>query len=309
MTDRTFQLIAIGIYFATMLAIGLRLPTNLRPRGLHARRAQAALCRRAVRRRLRYVRLAVDGPTGAIFVSGLEQGVDRHRFGHRSLLQLEVRRPGLRTYTEIANNSITVPSFFENRLRDTSRLLRITAGVIILLFFTFYVSPAWSPGCSSSPRSAPHLMGMLHSCRGHHLAYTLFGGFLGASLTDVAQGLLMFAALLTVPVTIMSMGGSATHSPPVDAADAAHNALHPDAELHRTSLLSAAASWPSFPPRPGGSAASAAHILVRFGTAIFRRRKGRPPNRHQLDGPQRRGAIVTGLIGVGLLLQVRRTPP
>ena len=32
--------------------------------------------------------------------------------------------------------------------------------------------------------------------------------FSGASLTDVAQGLLMFAALVTVPiVTIMSMGG------------------------------------------------------------------------------------------------------
>src|SRR5699024_5519226 len=32
------------------------------------------------------------------------------------------------------------------------------------------------------------------------MVYTLFGGFLGATLTDVAQGLLIFAALIAVPI-------------------------------------------------------------------------------------------------------------
>ncbi|RAD03807.1 sodium:proline symporter, partial [Burkholderia multivorans] len=40
--------------------------------------------------------------------------------------------------------------------------------------------------------------------------YTLFGGFLGATLTDVAQGLLMFAALIAVPiVAVINAGGPA----------------------------------------------------------------------------------------------------
>src|SRR5699024_8639467 len=40
------------------------------------------------------------------------------------------------------------------------------------------------------------------------LLYTVFGGFLGVSLTDVAQGLLMLAALLVVPVmATIQLGG------------------------------------------------------------------------------------------------------
>ncbi|WP_374327874.1 sodium:solute symporter family transporter [Paracoccus pantotrophus] len=40
------------------------------------------------------------------------------------------------------------------------------------------------------------------------LAYTLFGGFLGASLTDVVQGLMMVVALVVVPaVAILAIGG------------------------------------------------------------------------------------------------------
>jgi sodium/proline symporter len=40
------------------------------------------------------------------------------------------------------------------------------------------------------------------------LAYTLFGGFLGASLTDVVQGLMMVVALVVVPVSaVVAVGG------------------------------------------------------------------------------------------------------
>ncbi|RAE57362.1 sodium:proline symporter, partial [Burkholderia multivorans] len=42
------------------------------------------------------------------------------------------------------------------------------------------------------------------------MVYALFGGFLGATLTDVAQGLLMFAALIAVPiVAVINAGGPA----------------------------------------------------------------------------------------------------
>ena len=38
--------------------------------------------------------------------------------------------PRLRAYSEVAGDSITVPSFFENRLRDKSRMLRIILSLI-----------------------------------------------------------------------------------------------------------------------------------------------------------------------------------
>src|SRR3546814_15394274 len=70
------------------------------------------------------------------------------------------------------------------------------------------------------------------------MCYTLFGGFLGASLTDVAQAVLMFAALVTIPVvTIIATGGPGELVNLVQAADAAHNAANPGAELNRTSVF------------------------------------------------------------------------
>ena len=54
--------------------------------------------------------------------------------------------PRLRACTEVSRNSITVPSFFENRLRDRSRLLRIVLSVIILVFFTLYISSGMVAG-------------------------------------------------------------------------------------------------------------------------------------------------------------------
>ncbi|MCK9912028.1 sodium:proline symporter, partial [Microbacteriaceae bacterium K1510] len=44
--------------------------------------------------------------------------------------------PRLRTYTEAADNSITIPSFLENRFGDTSRILRLVSGLVIMIFFT-----------------------------------------------------------------------------------------------------------------------------------------------------------------------------
>src|SRR5699024_96890 len=54
--------------------------------------------------------------------------------------------PRLRAYSEIANNSITLPSFFENRVHDKSRAPRIVASLIIIFFFTFYVSSGMVSG-------------------------------------------------------------------------------------------------------------------------------------------------------------------
>ena len=41
----------------------------------------------------------------------------------------------LRKYTELANNSLTLPDFLQNRYEDKSNLLRIIPAVFILLFF------------------------------------------------------------------------------------------------------------------------------------------------------------------------------
>src|SRR5690554_7574415 len=63
-----------------------------------------------------------------------------------SYLNWKFVAPRLRSYTEVSNNSITLPSFLENRFKDNTHLLRIVSGIIILIFFTFYVSSGMVAG-------------------------------------------------------------------------------------------------------------------------------------------------------------------
>lgn len=115
----------------------------------------------------------------------------------------------LRSYTEVANDSITVPDFFENRFKDQSRLLRVISALVILIFFTFYASSGLVGGALlfqetfGMTYNAALLIGAVVI-----ISYTFLGGFLAVSWTDFFQGLLMFLALVIVPiVAIVELGG------------------------------------------------------------------------------------------------------
>lgn len=116
--------------------------------------------------------------------------------------------PRLRTYTEVANDSITLPDFFENRFNDKSRLLRIVSSVVIVVFFTLYTSSGIVAGGKlfESSFGLNYEIG-LYVTASVVVAYTLFGGFLAVSLTDFVQGCIMFIALVLVPVVAISKVG------------------------------------------------------------------------------------------------------
>lgn len=115
----------------------------------------------------------------------------------------------LRVYTEVANDSITVPGYFENRFHDTSKILRVVSAIVTLIFFTFYTSSSLVGGAILLENS----FGMDYTLAlwvgaAVILSYTLFGGFLAASWTDFIQGILMFLALIIIPiVAIQELGG------------------------------------------------------------------------------------------------------
>ena len=52
----------------------------------------------------------------------------------------------LRKYTIVAGNSLTIPSFFQNRYRDDKGIIKIVSAVIIAIFFTVYTASAFSSG-------------------------------------------------------------------------------------------------------------------------------------------------------------------
>lgn len=107
----------------------------------------------------------------------------------------------LRIYTEVAKNSITIPDFLENRFKDKSGALRLVSGLLILVFFTLYVSS----GIIAGGKSFESFFGFSFeygaiATLAIVIFYTFFGGFKTVALTDAFQGMLMFIVLISVPL-------------------------------------------------------------------------------------------------------------
>ena len=155
------------------------------------------------------------GLPGAMYISGVSSLWIAMGLVMGAFLNYLIVAPRLRTYTEVANDSITLPDFFENRFNDKSRMLRVVSSVVIVLFFTLYTSSGIVAGGKlfESSFGLNYEVG-LYVTAGVVVAYTLFGGFLAVSLTDFVQGCIMFVALVLVPVVAISeVGGvSEMHS-------------------------------------------------------------------------------------------------
>ncbi|WP_278183311.1 sodium/proline symporter PutP [Vibrio misgurnus] len=114
----------------------------------------------------------------------------------------------LRTYS-ITTDALTLPEFLSRRFNDKSKLIQTISAFFILLFFLFYTSSGLVAGGKlfetvfGIDYSTAVIIGTI--CV---VSYTLFGGFLAVSWTDLVQGLLMAAALMVVPV--VAMNGSLT---------------------------------------------------------------------------------------------------
>ena len=80
------------------------------------------------------------GLPGYAYVAGLEAGWIALGLLLGTYLNWRMVAERLRRYTQAAENSLTLPAFFEQRFADRSRLIRITSAAFILLFFTFYTS-------------------------------------------------------------------------------------------------------------------------------------------------------------------------
>ena len=52
----------------------------------------------------------------------------------------------LRKYTIEANNSMTIPAFFENRYRDKKKILLLISSIVIVIFFLVYTASALAAG-------------------------------------------------------------------------------------------------------------------------------------------------------------------
>ena len=106
----------------------------------------------------------------------------------------------LRAYSIELNDALTLPTYLERRFALAGPWLRIASAVSILLFFLFYVCS----GLVGSGKLFSTTFGWDYQLAvfigaAVVVAYTLLGGFLAVSWTDVLQGVLMTVALIVVP--------------------------------------------------------------------------------------------------------------
>ena len=148
------------------------------------------------------------GLPGAIFLSGFSQSWIGIGLVIGAYLNYRLVAPRLRTYTELAGDAITVPDFLEGRFHDKSHLLRIISALVIIVFFTLYTSSGMVAGgkLAASAMGMDYLTGVFLTA-GVVVLYVVLGGFLAVSLTDFVQGVLMFIALIAVPITAYALLG------------------------------------------------------------------------------------------------------
>jgi sodium/proline symporter len=166
-----------------------------------------------------------------------------------------VARP-MRVYSVKANNSLTLPDYFENRFADKTRLLRLLSALVILIFFTFYTASGLVGGAILFANS----FGMdyqvaLFTGAFIIVAYTFIGGFLAVSWTDAIQASLMLLALLLAPlVVVLDAGGPAAMLDRMQVANPdSGNLFHNMTALGLISLLAWGLGYMGQP-----------HILARF---------------------------------------------
>ncbi|MCK4224797.1 MAG: sodium/proline symporter [candidate division Zixibacteria bacterium] len=114
----------------------------------------------------------------------------------------------LRTQTE-KHNALTIPDLFENRFSDNTHLLRVVSTVIIIFFFTIYVSAQFLAAGKvlNTIFGISQFQGMMIGAF-IIVIYTIMGGFFAVAWTDLLQGAIMVFTLVLLPIVgLIELGG------------------------------------------------------------------------------------------------------
>ncbi|ENP7024959.1 sodium/proline symporter PutP [Campylobacter coli] len=196
------------------------------------------------------------GLPGALYASGLIESYIAIGLSIGALLNWSFVAKRLRIYTSVIANSITIPDYFETRFDDDKHILRIVCAIVILIFFTFYVSSGLVGGAK--------LFEATFGIRYEYalttgtliiVAYTFLGGYKAVCWTDLLQGLLMMGALIVFPaVMLYHLGGFGEAMAVIE--EIKPNALSMGEGIGALSIVSALAWGLGYFGQP--------HILVRF---------------------------------------------
>lgn len=171
----------------------------------------------------------------------------------------------LRRYTIRANNSLTLPSYFENRFHDKKRILLMISSIVIIIFFLVYTASALAAGGKlfNIVFGVDYKIALTIGAA-VILVYTFMGGFLAVCVTDFIQGLLMLVGVLAVPIiAFFILGGGTNVTSIIDASNVAggsasfYNLMESGGKPYSAMEIFSQLAW-------GFGYFGMPHILVRF---------------------------------------------
>ena len=116
--------------------------------------------------------------------------------------------PRIRKFSE-EHDCITLPDFYAARFNDRNGILRILLVIIFIIFMITYISSQFVAGgkAFAADLGVKESSGIVLTAL-IILLYTILGGFLAVSLTDVVQEFVMLLALIGLPIIgIIGKGG------------------------------------------------------------------------------------------------------
>jgi sodium/proline symporter len=209
--DKIYMLIAIGVYLVGMLYIGFLCSKNNNDEGdfyLGGRKLGPLVTAMSAEASDMSSWLLMGLP-GVAYLSGVaDAGWTAIGLAVGTYVNWLIVAKRIRVYSQVTDNAITLPQFFNNRYRDNSKLLLRIAAAIIVIFFIPYTASGFA-ACGklfASIFGVKYQTAMIVSAI-IILGYTSLGGFLAASTTDFIQSIVMTIALIIVVIFGVNTAG------------------------------------------------------------------------------------------------------
>lgn len=149
------------------------------------------------------------GLPGAVFASGLGEGWILLGLVVGAWASWRLVAAPLRSHTAALDGAITLPQFFARRVCARTPLLAVVATLLVLFFYAIYTAAGFVAGAKLFAAT----LGLEYGAAlwlgvALVLAYTVVGGFLAVSWTDLFQALLMLGALTAVAGLALAAAGA-----------------------------------------------------------------------------------------------------
>ena len=141
------------------------------------------------------------GLPGAVYLSGVSSAWIAVGLGIGTYLNWLLVAKRLRQYSVATGDSITIPQYFQNRFNANSVAVRVTCAIIIFVFFLIYTASSFNAAAKllNSVFGINYAVGLTVGVI-IIMVYTFLGGYFAVVWTDFFQGMLMFIALMIVPI-------------------------------------------------------------------------------------------------------------